>query len=54
MQVLKLEQVAHTMVHWSPWLPDIMAVAAVIPQSRGTPRRFRHLVSYPCKHACRC
>ena len=42
-QVLKPEQVARAMVHAYPWLPDIMAVAAVVAAEEGDPEALGHL-----------
>lgn len=42
-QVLKPEQVARSMVHSYPWLPDIMAVAAVVAAEEGDPEALSHL-----------
>ncbi|CAK0783103.1 hypothetical protein CVIRNUC_006298 [Coccomyxa viridis] len=41
--VLKPEQVARAMVHAYPWLPDIMAVAAVVAAEEGDPEALGHL-----------
>lgn len=43
MQVLKPEQVARAMVHAYPWLPDLMAVAAVVAAEEGDAEALSHL-----------
>ena len=42
-QVLTSEQVARAMVHAYPWLPDIMAVAAVVAAEEGDAEALSHL-----------
>ena len=42
-QVLTAEQVARAMVHAYPWLPDIMAVAAVVAAEEGDAEALSHL-----------
>ena len=42
-QVLQPEQIARAMVHAYPWLPDIMAVAAVVAAEEGDAEALSHL-----------